>query len=81
MEVGQWSCLFCRRLLPRDPVQVLNVSFDWWVYVVWVVSYLIGMSVCGGFSVMDVCTVVIGCVSYRCGTFGILTQEEHSFSV
>ena len=25
------------------------------------------------------CTVVIGCVSYRCGTFGILTQEEHSF--
>ena len=23
--------------------------------------------------------VVTGCVSYRCGTFGILTQEEHSY--
>ena len=33
----------------------------------------------GGFSVVDVCIVVTGCVPYRCGTFGILTQEEHSF--
>ena len=28
---------------------------------------------------VDVYTVVTGCVPYRCATFGILTQEEHSF--
>ena len=38
-----------------------------------------GIIQCRSFNVIDVCTVVIGCVSYRCGTFGILTQEEHSF--
>ena len=28
---------------------------------------------------MGVCTVVSGCVPYRCGAFGIMTEEEHSF--
>ena len=47
----------------------------------WVDSVIVStLCVSGGsFNVIDVCTVVIGCVSYRCGTFGILTQEEHSF--